>query len=337
MHLIKSNPFVSTLVGITLVLCAGLYYMGSKGAQKYQEAKDEFDNAYQAVTKAESIPLYPTAPNRDAKTKALADYRQAIQDFQGLYGKYLKQETKPISTQEFTERLKAAKDEVTKALTDAGCALPLDFFMGFEDYQDRLALTEATGILDYQVQGMKHVLLDLAEARPTELIKIYREKLPEETRGKLNIQPNQVARQFGFEISFKGSESSARDFLTSLGDIEPYYYTIRCVKLENERDTPPKVSDAKFEKPKVKEEEVDTPFGADFFGFDNEEADPEPAPDGEEPDAEEEPKPEDPPAEEAEPVDSSRILAQVLGGEEVLVFVRFDLNLFLPVKELPKP
>jgi hypothetical protein len=36
-------------------------------------------------------------------------------------------------------------------------------------------------------------------------------------------------------------------------------------------------------------------------------------------------------------VDSSRILAQVLGSEELIVFVRIDLIMFLPSKELPKP
>ena len=42
-------------------------------------------------------------------------------------------------------------------------------------------------------------------------------------------------------------------------------------------------------------------------------------------------------APEPEEVDTSRILAQVLGSEEVVVFVRFDLSMFLPSKELPTP
>ena len=338
MHLIKNNPFLSGLIGITVVICGALYYLGSKGVGRYEEAKSEFDLAFQEVSKSERIPLYPEAENRDAKTKALADYRESIDDFRSLFDKYRKDDIKNISTQEFTERLKAANDEVSEALTEAGCDIPEDFFMGFESYRDKLALTEATGMLEYQMEGLKHALLDLAEARPTELIKVFREKIPEEIRpGAKQENANAVARQFGFEICFKGSENAAREFITSLGDTEPYYYIVRCVKIENERDDPPTVSDAKFER--VREEpkkEDNNPFGADFFNLDNEgpapDGDPEGPGDGAEPEGGVEEVEEAP-----EPVDSSRILAQVLGSEEVLVFVRFDLTLFLPTKELPKP
>jgi len=37
----------------------------------------------------------------------------------------------------------------------------------------------------------------------------------------------------------------------------------------------------------------------------------------------------------AAPVDTSRILSQVLGNEELQVFIRLDLLLFLAPKELP--
>jgi len=337
MNLIKDNPFLTALIGITVVLCGGLYVLGSKGADKYEQAKSDFDNAYQAVTKSESIPLYPTDSNRDAKTKALADYREAIDGFRTLFDKYRKDKIENVSTQEFTERLVASNDQVTKALTAAGCEVPEDFFMGFEAYRDKLALTEATGLLDYQMGGLKHALLELAEARPTRLIKVYREQIPEEIRAQSSPQSDDVVRNFGFEVTFQGSEASAREFLSALGEIDPYYYVVRCVKIDNERDDPPAVSDAKFEKPKEKPKEADNPFGADFFGFDAEEPAPEgAAEEGAEPGPEAEPEVAAPEV-EADPVDTTRILAQVLGGEEVLVFVRFDLTLFLPTKELPKP
>jgi hypothetical protein len=62
------------------------------------------------------------------------------------------------------------------------------------------------------------------------------------------------------------------------------------------------------------------------------------------PDGKDVPEPADPKAPAPDPaappapeVDTSRILAQVLGNEELTVFVRFDIATFLPSKELPKP
>lgn len=334
MNWIKSNPFVSILAAITALICGLLYYVGSKGNAKYEEVKAGYDEAAAAVRKSEGIPLYPEAPNRDAKKKALTDYRESIDTLRQLFDKYRADDIEPISTQLFTEHLKAANGEVTKALSEAGCEFPEDFFMGFEEYRDQLARSEATGLLDYQLNGVKHALLDLAEARPSQLISVYREELPEEKGGKFQPGPNQVTRPFGYELAFKGSEESARRFISALGDTEPYYYVVRCLSIRNERDTPPTIEDAEFKMARAVREEPEEadPFAA-FFPDAADDAEAE----DEEPAAEPEADEAAPEAPAAAPVDSSRILAQVLGAEEVIVFVRFDLTMFLPTKELPKP
>ena len=90
------------------------------------------------------------------------------------------------------------------------------------------------------------------------------------------------------------------------------------------RRTPPRAADAKFDKPKAAK--VGT--AADVFGgF---------VLPGEEP-AAGDAKPEEAaaPAPEVAPADSSRILSQVLGNEELEVFLRLDLMQFLPAKKLP--
>ena len=49
MNWIKSNPFVAGLAGITLVICVGLFLLGSKRATRYDSIKDEFEASYDAV------------------------------------------------------------------------------------------------------------------------------------------------------------------------------------------------------------------------------------------------------------------------------------------------
>jgi hypothetical protein len=154
---------------------------------------------------------------------------------------------------------------------------------------------------------------------------VYRPAAVEENGGTYQPAPADVARYFPFEITFKGSESSVREFLNSLGEAESHYFIVRCIRIQNERDTPPRVADAKFETAAA-ESAPDNLFGDGFF-----------VPDGAEEPGEEvgvEAAPEAAPTVE---LDTSRILAQVLGGEDLVVFVRFDIAMFLPAKELPKP
>lgn len=342
MNWIKSNPFVAGLAGITLVICAALYFLGSKGSGKYDQAKTSFDESFGELQNSENIPLYPEADLRDGKRKALGEYGGAIDSLRSLFDAYRPGELENISPQDFTATLKAANQEVTDALESAGCDVPDGFLMGFERYGNEFATEKATGALIYQLNGVKHALLQLAESRPGELINVFREEIPEESGGQPASDPNSVTRQFGYEIAFKGSESSVREFLSALGRTEPYYYTVRCLKVVNERDEPPKVADAKFEKSSALEPA--TPGAAGAAGADNPFGGAFVLPGADEPPAEEEPVAGEPvadevaPAEEpAAPSDSSRILAQVLGSEEIIVFVRFDLSMFFPSQELPKP
>lgn len=395
MNWIKQNPFLSALVGGTIVVCGLLAFLAINGGSKYEKAKADYKSAYEQVQKFEKLPTYPNKDNSPAKEKAVDEYRDAINDLSGLYTKYQLDPSKQITTQKFTENVVAATAEVSKAFgvgNEEGVAktkLPENFFMGFEAYKGQLAKSGSTALLDYQLNAIKHILLGMAENRPSELIRIYRERIPEEDDKVFEVQKNQVARKFGYEIVFKGNEASVRDFITKLGKKENYFCVIRSIRINNERDTPPKVSDAKFETPRPASPA--DPFGAFFPDAAAPAPTPAPAPaapvapgttapaapappavapgaavaptpvapapalgegaiegaapappaaDGAAPFPPADPAPAQPglaPVAPAAATDTSRVLYQVLGDEELQVFVRFDILLFLPKKESAKP
>lgn len=345
MNWIKSNPFVAGLAGITVLICGVLYSLSSKWGTAYTEAKDGFDESYMAVTTSEELPLYPVAENRAGKNKALTEYQQSIDGLRDVFAPYRPEKTENITPQAFTDRLKSAQKEVSAAF-GKDAVLPENFFLGFEGYRNQLAQSGATGTLLLQLDGIKHALMALAKAGPDELIKVHRVSVAEENGGTFEPGPNDVARYFPFEVTFRGSESSVRDFLNALGAKESHYFIVRSLKIVNERDTPPKVADAKFEA--VAEKAVvapANPFGDAFPEAPAGEVVPAPVPTapvaaGPGATAPADPAavvPALPQAPPAEVVDTSRILAQVLGSENLVVFVRIDFAMFLPAKELPKP
>lgn len=344
MNWIKSNPFVSGLAGITFLLCGILFLLASKWGDQYEDAKIGFDDAYLGVNTAESAALYPTTDLRDGKSKALTEHRDALGDLTKLFNAYRPEKTENITPQAFTDRLLTANEQVSKAF--GATTLPENFFLGFESYRDQLAKPDATGTLLYQMDGIKVALMGLAEARPSALLKILRVAVPEEAGGNFQPAPTDIARFFSCEVTFKGSEQSARDFLNSLGATDSHYFIIRTLSIKNERETPPQVSDAKFETIATEEAAVApaNPFGEAFFEQPDSVLEPDASalPTAEEPiaaggdtaletTATQAPKP------PATMQDTARILYQVLGNEELTVFVRFDIAMFLPSKELPKP
>ncbi len=334
MSWIQNNKFLTALGGGTLVAMVLLFLLGSKGSEQYLQAKEDFDAAAQEAQTVERLPLYPKRENLDGKTKALDEYSQALESLQAAFENYRPQELQNISPEAFTTQLKAANKEVHDAFKIKKTKLPDAFFCGFENYKTSLAAGDATGILDYQLTGIKQLMLALASAGATELKNVHRPPVVEERGQSFTPQPTDVARDLPLEITFKGSENSVRAFLSSIVKPNGYYFVIRSLRIANEKKSPPRTADAKFDKPAA----VKPAAAADIFGeIFAPGAEPKPTdekatdgkiPDGKAPEGNA-PQPESP------VTDANRILSKVLGDEELQVFLRLDLMQFLPAKKLP--
>jgi hypothetical protein len=323
MNWIKDNKFLVALLGGTILGAALLFILGSKAASRHQKAKEEFDVAASEASNFERLSLYPRQENRDGKSKALDEYRESVAALQSSFAPFRPEKIENVSPQDFTNRLKAVNDEVAKAFQESGCKSPEGFFCGFENYKTSLATGNATGILGYQLGGIRNLMLALAQSGATSLNNIHRPLLPEESGNSWQPQPDEVARPFPLEISFTGPEKSVRAFLSSIVKPEQQYVVIRSLRVANAKKDPPRASDAKFEKSSNSKAAATNDIFSGAFVLPGDEQPTEGA--GETP----APKPAAPAA------DSSRILAQVLGNEELHVFLRLDLLQFLPAKKLP--
>jgi hypothetical protein len=317
MSWIKDNKFPVALGGGTLLGLILLFLAGSKGASSYQAAKDEFDAAAAEASTFERLALYPRAENRDGKQKALDEYAAAVEALRASFEPFRPKEIANISPQDFTDRLKAVNDGLLKDFEEAGVKLPEGFFCGFESYKTSLARGNATGMLDYQLTGIDSILKHLAASGATELKNIHRPPLPEEQGDAYQPKSGDVARPLPLEITFTGPEKSVRAFLSAITKPDQHYLVIRSLRVSNAQQLPPRASDAKFDNiPGSQAGGADASGGG--FVLPGEE---------ETPAAEAAPAP--------KPADSSRILSQVLGGEQIQVFLRLDLLQFLPAGKLP--
>ena len=318
MNWIKDNKFLVALGGVTVVAVLALLFVASSQSSKYEQAKADFDSAADEARSFESLALYPQAENRDGKQKALDDYRKSVEGLQAAFGKFAPAEIQNISPQDFTSRLVAVNDELEAAFEKTGTKLPESFFCGFEKYKDSLARGPATGMLNYQLDATRSALMALAAAGPSELKNLHRQPLDEEEGKEFQRAENQVARALPLELTFRASEKSLRAFATALSKLDKNYAVIRSIRISNAKKDPPRTSEAKFESPADAASQAapaDTPDAllAQLAG----QTEGQPA------------------AEASAPKAGVRILSQVLGMEELDVFVRIDLMQILPPLKLP--
>lgn len=325
MSWIQDNKFLVALGGGTLLGVAALGFLGIQGSSKFEQAQTDFQTAYDEASSYVKGPLYPKNENRDGKKKAIDEYRASIESLQAAFEPYRPKEIKNVTPQDFTTSLKAADVEVRKAFENSETVVPEAFFLGFEGYKSSLARSTATGILSFQLGAIKDIMLSLAKSGPSELKNVHRPALEEEDGREFKPAETAVARPLPLEITFLAPEKSVREFVSSLVKAEGKYLVIRSIRIVNAKKEPPRAADAKFEKPAAAAPAGGDPFGGFVLP-------------GEEPAAGEAapaPAAEAPAAAPVATGNSNRILAQVLGNEELQVFIRLDIMQFLPAKKLP--
>lgn len=325
MSWITQNKFLAALLAVTVVLSGLILFFGNKASNRYQEEVLAFQEASAQVASYERLALYPSQPNLDGKKKAISDYQESIQDLISEFDKFQTEAEDRISPQEFGNRLVATNERITGRLSEADVILPDGFYSGFETYTGTLAQSGATNVLRHQLEITDHILRDLAVAKPVELNNFLREIQPEETGGTFEPKPDEITRPHSFELTFHGTEASARRFITSLVDTSEHFIVIRALRIVNETTTAPNSSSAKFTAEAPAVGAPANPFGGNFANlFENAL---EPGAEGEDEDEDVANAPIQPVAPAA---DGARKLGQVAGNELVRVFIRFDVMEFLP-------
>jgi len=332
MNWIKQNTFLSGLVAVTVVLALVLWVIGNGAAGRYEKAKEEYGAALSEVSNFEKLDPYPNQEHLESKKLAVTTYSGQADALQKSFDAFRVGELEEITVQAFSSAVKQANKQTRSGFDASGTEVPEEYFCGFETYRTSLPPGNATSILNYQLEVAKKVMTNLADAGVSKLVSLHRPRLPEEEGKKFEPEKDQVARSMTFEVVFKGREAAARQFLSSLVNDKEHYLVVRSIRIANEKSIPPRKDDARFSGGNTRRpaagdggaESAAPNFNALFGGGDG---DTPPAPEGAAP----APVPQPAPA----AADSSQILIQVLGQEEIQVFVRFDVLLFLEPKELP--
>lgn len=337
MNWIKQNTFLFGLAVVTVVGVIALWLVGNMAAGRYDKAQEKYQAALDEGTRFVKIDPYPNKDLYEEKKIAVQEYNEETGELQEDFSPYRKVNLENITVQDFSSKIRDA-NRMTREAFGPDAEVPEPYFCGFEAYRNALPPGNATGILNYQLGVTEKIMLNLANAGISELISVRRPKLAEEEGKSYEPTKKQVFRELPLEMVFKCRESAARQFLSTLPDDNEDYLVVRSIKIRNENDDPPRKDDARFEgvrsraadlipPPPAQLTSAPDPFEsagfdpADAFNPEGDAVAPRPAQPGANP--------------SLAGIDTSQILSQVMGEEEVYVFVRLDILVFLEPKQLP--
>jgi hypothetical protein len=326
----KEPKFTGILAGVTVLCVGGLYTVADQCATRYDQAKLQFDELTGEINRMLNMPLFPSQQNLQAKQEALAEFKKDAGELAAKLQAKRPKSLQNTDPQTFTDTLVKTATECLKAYADVGIGaddaktgMPKGFYLGFEEYVSTPAQGGATGLLGYQLGAISELHKTLASAKPNRLVNFLRVKQPEEKSQPYTPEEGAAYRALPLEVTFSGSENSMREFINGLQTSQKYFFLIRTLRIKNEKQVGPKASDVQFDDAQAGAGAGEVPTNIfdspDAFNF---------ADDGNP--AEGEDKKTEPESVLQPSSDSSRILKQVLGSENIEVFLRIDLLLMNP-------
>ena len=344
---IKENRFEAGMLFAVVLISIVAYLFGGKRGAAYQEHKENYGVAANSVTQLRQKKPFPNPDNVKKYQAEIDGYRTVIEDLQGKLLAYRPAEFKKILPSEFIDRLNAARTKLAGEFTANGIEFDEKWHLGFESYKGSPPRDDATKYLNYQLDALHSLFESLVVSKPSALVNVYRKPLPIEKgdsmdgggsatptprRGRTR-SPRQAATtpppfyRLPLELTFKAQEPAARKFIAAVASNKDYYFVIRSMRIQNEkRSKPPKKDDVEFDAP------VGVGVGDTFENsFDN-----ELIPEGDPPEGD----PVDPASDPVLPDEEEggeRVLGQVLGAEEVFVFLQLDLLLFQDKEDVKLP
>jgi hypothetical protein len=326
----KENKFLGGLLTITILLAAVIIFLGMKAGTSLEEVQQQVAAKEATVKKDKSLNPYPIRENAEAKEKSLKDVIAKANEVREKLLAFRPEKMEDISGKDFAAKLTETVEKVT-ALFPGEKAIPNGFHLGFQKYRGSLPRPEATGILNYQLDAIEYLMTEASGAGVKQIESLVREPLPQEEgygwpgtreakkeprktrpakRDPNEVRPPKfeklptIARRMPVELTFKAPEPVVREFLKRICNSDQYFYEIRLARVLNPASIPSAGKAASTEK------KSEGAFGdVEIVG--------------------------DEPAED-EPVESVKILDKVSGGEELIVYLRADLLLFIEEENLPE-
>lgn len=354
---IKENKFEAALLGIVILAAIGAFVVGGKKGGEYQLQKDLYaDNARKKAT-LESKNPYPNEPNVEAYENEVAEYRSVIDKLQEEFLAFRPKDFANVTPAAFTQQLNAAKQQLRDLYQAEGIEFPEnEWQLGFSQYTDSPPRDDATAYLKYELEALEWLFTTLAESSPSALLNVYRAELPvekgqpmeggEEDSGGRRSRPRRIGTEetppyyeLPVELTFKAPEPAVREFLSELVSNDQYFFVIRSLRIQNEkRDSAPEKDDVEFDAAPAGggggNDAFDNAFENELIPADPAPGDPAP---GEFPPLDGDLPPLDQPALPGLEPSGERILGQVLGSEELFVFLELELLLFKPAEAVAMP
>ena len=257
MDWIRKNKFLASFLAVVILGVGALGYLVYSQMEAYGQTSQDYDAAVAELQRLQGLRPFPFNKSKANLIALRGETAQRVTDLQRKLSDYEppaeRPDFKPI---DFQDKLRRVVEETVQAAGAANVKLPVDFYMGFEQYRSTPPETAAAPVLSRELDAVQDLLKILIARRIDALTSIKRAPVPQEPgsrpegadpsaaapprpggRPATAAPADAVTRQV-VELAFSGSPASFRD---SLDDTvtSKRLFLVRALQVKNQKPKGP--------------------------------------------------------------------------------------------------
>ncbi len=254
---IKDNKSIASVIGVGAIAFLGLASFGVIKSLEESDLQEQFQTTKGQIEDAAGRNQTPTSKVAEERAAAVKAYENQLNKVVESYTAFqpTAEDLKIVTPEEFRLKLESTTAQLKKAATERNVKFKNDFKLGFEAYSVAPALQQATGVLQYELGAVNWLLQKAIQNDVTEIIRVYREKTPQETAEAPKTttkgtparpatssvaaapQPGTdgLYQKLPISITLKGGRRSINKFINDIISSDKYLFTIQALRGINEK------------------------------------------------------------------------------------------------------
>jgi len=246
--------------GVAMLLgVGGLGYYIFTGKARYNEVAEAYKSKADAYVALQTAPIYPDQENLEKVKAQGKQVEEVVKDIEAKLAN-LSIPLEEVSPDQFQNILRRSVDGVLSKAREKNVALPKDFYLGFNQYQNQPPKSTAAAPLLRQLRAIELVVHILLDHNISALSDLKRDALSEEGESRARQTPAAAPKRtpaaqakatptpaapagpkiakLPFEIEFVGAQPSFRESLNAISGNQRQLFIVRSVSVTNEKTAP---------------------------------------------------------------------------------------------------
>lgn len=241
MKWIQENPFLAGLAAIVLVGIGVQLYFINTAMSRFEETSTAYGDSVQKLQALQNRSPFPNDENLK-KTEALAEeFKTELRALRGQLASMEAPLNPSITPQQFVDDLRGRVDLIAAKASKVGVVLPEGFYLGFDQYSNKLPDDKAAPALARQLFVIDKLVNRLIDFKVKGIDGLARRPLPEEEATAAKPEGPKILQRYVIDLAFTSEQSKFRAAFNSLLNTEDFLI-VRAVGVQNSSPAGPVIA-----------------------------------------------------------------------------------------------